>query len=217
MSTLEVIKFRDIIPVRSVNRFLPGVTPRTIEISGEDFSNADEVLINDSIVPEFVIVNKTTMYVQLPSDAQQIRTISIRSANFTRTSEASRIDYKVGNKTRAISGILRLTQLFVRYLLTSQGSDIYHPNEGGGLQDVVGILGSTNKTAPILSAVNSAVRRTTDQIVRNQLNLPGLSLDERLLSASVLDLRTTQGLDEVVARVLLVSYAGNEATVNLQL
>lgn len=216
MPTLETIKFRDLIRVNAVSGIV-NRDPLVVRVEGEDFTNVDEVLVNDVRVEEFIVVNQKEMLITMPGSVRQIRTVSVRSSNFTRTSAASFVDYKVGDKTRAVSGILRLTQLFVRYLLTSPGSDIFNPGEGGGLQDAVGVLGSTNKTAPILAAVSRAVQQAADQIVRNQLSQTNLPLDERLLTATVLELGTTASLDEVVARVLLTSYAGTDATVNLQL
>lgn len=216
MPTLETIKFRDLIRVNAVSGIV-NRDPLVVRVEGEDFTNVDEVLVNDIKVEEFIVVNQKEMLITMPGSVRQIRTVSVRSSNFTRTSAASFVDYKVGDKTRAVSGILRLTQLFVRYLLTSPGSDIFNPGEGGGLQDAVGVLGSTNKTAPILAAVSRSVQQAADQIVRNQLSQTNLPLDERLLTATVLELGTTASLDEVVARVLLTSYAGTDATVNLQL
>lgn len=216
MPTLETIKFRDLIRVNAVTGVVSR-NPLVIKLEGEDFSNVDEVLVNDVKVNEFIVVNRKEMLVTMPGSVRQVRTVSVRSSNFTRTASASIVDYKVGNKTRAISGILRLTQLFVRYLLTSPGSDIFNPGEGGGLQDAIGVLGSTNKTAPILAAVSRSVQQAADQIVRNQLRQTNLPLDERLLTATVQELGTTASLDEVAAKILLTSYAGTDATVNLQL
>lgn len=217
MSTLEVIKFQDIIPVREITRIVPNVFPTTIEIEGDDFSSVEEVFINETKVPEFVIVSKKKMFVTLPETVRQVRTISVRSAEFTRTAEGSKVSYQIGNRSRQVNGVLRLVQLFIRYLLTSPGSDIFSPTEGGGLQEAVGVLGTTNKTAPILSVVNACVQRTQDQVTRMQLNQNGLTLDERLLSVEVLDLSVNQNLDEVTARLKIVPYSGDEALVNIQL
>lgn len=210
-NTLEVIKFRDVIRVTDVTRFVPGLAPLTVELRGEDFSLAEEVEINDVRVPEFIIINKTTIFAQLPENVKTVRRLSVVSAGFTRTAEASRIEYRVGDKTRAISGILKLTQLFIRWLLTSPGSDIFNPQDGGGLQEVAAVVGNTKRPEPVMAAVVRAVTQTADQIRRSQQSSPGLPLSERLLSATIEDLGVISDSEEVRIRVRLESFAGDEA------
>ena len=109
MPQLEVIKFRDLIPIQSVPRYVPGFDNPTIEITGEDFSSAASILINEVPAPEFIIVNKHSLYVQLPEAAQNgISTIEVLSSKFTRTTSSSKISYEIGDKTRTVSGILKL-------------------------------------------------------------------------------------------------------------
>ena len=42
---LEVIKFRDLLPVRTVSRFVPGMPEPTLEILGDDRSRAVTVYV----------------------------------------------------------------------------------------------------------------------------------------------------------------------------
>lgn len=218
-AVLEVIKFRDIIPVREVARFLPGITPLTVDLRGADFSSVEDVLINDVSVPEFMIINSQTIYAQMPSNVKTVRTLQVVSSGFTRTARASRVDYKVGDKTRSISGVLKLTQLFIRWLLTTPGSDVFDPQIGGGLQEVAKHAGTTGRPASIMSAVVRAVSETSEQIRRSQVGAlgAGLPLDERLLAATVLDLGGVRAIDEVQIRVRIESVAGEDGIAALSL
>jgi hypothetical protein len=216
VDTLEVIKFRDVVRVTAIPRFVTR-TPLTVELNGDDFSAAETVLINDAAVPEFIIVNKNTIYAQLPANIQTVRTLQVVSSNFTRTAEASRIDYKIGTTTKKISGILKLTQLFIRWLLTSPGSDVFNQESGGGLQDVAAIVSNTGRSEPVQAATVRAVSLTSEQIRRSQLSTPGLPLDERLLAATVLDLGSIRTTDEVRVRIRLESVAGEDAIAALVL
>ena len=216
MSTLSVIKYSDLIQVSSVNRIVSR-NPLVIEIEGSDFTSVSEVLVNDVALSEFIVVSKKIIYITLPSNIKQVRTLSVRSASFTKTDTGSIVEYKIGNKTKSVSGIIRLTQLFVRYLLTSPGSDIFNPTEGGGLQDIIGLIGTTGSDSSALGALSQAVRKASDDIIRAQSNTPGLSLDTRLLSAQLLHLGSANHTDSVEMRVLLTSYAGVDATANLVL
>lgn len=217
MTALEVIKFRDVVPIRQVVRFLPNFSPLTVELRGDDFSDAEDVLINDVSVPEFMIINAQTIYAQMPSNVNAVQTLSVISSNFTRTARASRVDYKVGTKTRAISGILKLTQLFVRWLLTTPGRDVFNPQNGGGLQEVARLAGNTGRPASVMSAVVQAVSLTAEQIRRVQTGGGGLPLDERLLDATVLDLGAPRARDEVRIRVRIESVAGEDGVAALSL
>jgi hypothetical protein len=215
--TLEVVKYRDIVRVTSIQRFVPNLPAPTIEIIGEDFSSVEQVSINDIPVPEFFVVNRTTLWAQLPEDAKAIRTISVVSSNFTRTAEASLVEFKIGTKPKTISGILKLTQLFTKWLLQSPTSDIFNPERGGGLQDFVGRLVSTHKIDPILGSITRAVEKTANEIRRSQINAGRLPLSERLLAATLIDVSVASGLMEARAKVRIDSMAGDSAINDLLL
>ena len=216
MSTLSLIKYSDLIPVSSVNRIV-SYNPMVIEIEGSDFSSVSEILVNDIVLEEFIVVSKKIIYLTLPPNVQQVRTLSVRSTSFTKTESGSIVEYKIGNKTKTVNGILRLTQMFIRYLLTSPGSDIFNPTEGGGLQDIVGVVGTTGKNSSVLGALSQAVRKTSEDIIRTQRSLTNLPLEARLLSARLLDLASTKNTDSAQMRILIESYAGKDATANLSL
>ncbi len=209
-ATIEVIKLRDVIRVRAIPRFVPDL-PRTIELKGEDFRAAENVMINDVNAKEFLIVNPTTIWAQLPDGVTAIRTVSVLSSNFTKTAEASKVEFRFGTKTKKVDGILKLVQIFSKILLQSPGSDIFNPSDGGGLQDLVGLVVSTHRSEPVLAAISKAVSVTAQQIRRSQTGLSGLSLSERLLSATVVDLSMQRNTDEARARVQIDSVAGQSA------
>jgi len=218
MPQLEVIKFRDLIPIQSVPRYVPGFDNPTIEITGEDFSSAASILINEVPAPEFIIVNKHSLYVQLPEAAQNgISTIEVLSSKFTRTTSSSKISYEIGDKTRTVSGILKLVQLFTKWIMQSPDSDIFNPERGGGLQELVGNFSSTKQMDRILTALTRSVGNTVTQIRASQSNIPSLPLDERLLSAEIIDLDVYAQQMEARARVFLRSVAGDEALASLEL
>lgn len=210
VTTLEIIKFRDVLKVTEIGGFVPNL-PRTIEIKGEDFSSAETISINDIPVEEFVIINKMTALVQLPESVDQVKTIDVISADFTRTAAASTMSFAIGDRSKALTGLLKLVQLFVKVLMTSQGSDIFDPDWGGNLQDIVGSLISTNRTDVVGGAVARSISSTSDQIRRAQLSLSNVPLEERLLTASLVKLSILRQTDEVRVRVLIDSVAGQRA------
>jgi hypothetical protein len=214
---LEVIRFRDLLVVQSIPRFVPGLSPPTLEIKGEDLSSATRVLINDSDVPEFMIVDKQTIYAQVPENVGRISTIEIVSSEFTRTAIGSKLSFEVGNKTRKVDGVLKLVQLFTKWVLQSPGSDVFHPSRGGGLQQLAGRVSTTKDMQPIYASITRSVDTTTAQIRTAQANQTDLPLSERLYSATLVDISIHDQTMTALAQVRLVSMAGGDAVAALQL
>ena len=215
---LEIVRFRDLLTVEAIPRFVPGLPSPTVEIKGEDFRSVEEVRINEVPAPEFMVVNRNTLWAVLPGAAQSgIKTIEVLSSNFTKTNRFSKLDFQIGNKSRKTEGILKLVQLFTMWLLKSPGTDIFKPDQGGGLQEIVGKITSTRNMAPILSAVTRSVQTTTTQIRAAQLNQSQLPIDERLLSAEVIDLNIYEEQMEARLKIRVNSVAGRKAVAELGL
>lgn len=216
--TLEVVKFRDVIKIRSIPRFVPGMSPPMLEIIGEDFSSVEEVKINSVDSPEFMIVSNTRLWAALPAAAREtIRTVEVISSGFTRTAGASKLQFKIGTKPKEISGILKLTQMFTKWMLQSPGSDIFAQNRGGGIQKLVGQITATRRMEPIMAAVTQAVQDTSSQIRAAQIRAGNVPADERLLSAELLDFGIFEDRMEAQARIRLRSVAGDAAVTDLEL
>jgi hypothetical protein len=210
--SLEVIKFRDTVPVLSVPGFVPGTVNPTVELRGEDFRSVERVFINDSRAPAFIIVDKSTLWVELPSGSRErVGKIEVVSSEFTVTNIASKMEFEIGAKTRNITGVLRLVQYFTKWLLQSPGTDIFNPERGGGLQDLAGKLTSSKNMQPIYGSVTRAISQTASQIRTVQANVRGLPLDEKLQSAQAVDFQIHDALMEARVSVAVQSVAGREA------
>lgn len=207
----EVIRFRDLLEVTALPGFVPGLTPTTLIVRGEDLSSAETVLINEMPAPEFIIVNKTTIYAQLPEGTGRIATIEILSSKFTRTIESSKIQFAIGDKTRKVDGILKLVQLFTKWILTSPGSDMFNPSRGGGLQQIVGQVSTTREMQPVLASITRSVTTTVNQMRTSQIGVPDLPVNERILSANLLGLSIDEAQMQARARVLIRSMGGADA------
>ena len=162
-----------------------------------------------------MIISKSTVFAQLPEGVNQISTIEVVSSNFTRVTTASKITFELGDKTRKVEGILKLVQLFTKWILMTPGSDIFNPSRGGGLQQIVGRVTTTRNLQPVNASLTRAVDTTVSQIRTAQSNVPGLPLDERLLSARLEDLSIFQQQMEARARVSIESLGGADAVTEL--
>lgn len=208
--TLEVIRFQDLVSANGITGVVPGLSPVTIELKGEDFSTVDFVEVNNIRSPSVVIVDSQTLWVQLPSDGP-VDSIKILSTQFTRTAQASEIRYLVGDKTRASAGVRRLVQLFIKWLLQSPGSDIFNDARGGGVQSLIGLAASSKRMEGVTAGLTQAVSRTAQQIREMQLDVEGLTLEERLLEARMLNINVVQSVMTVHARIRVVSMTGEDA------
>jgi hypothetical protein len=214
---LEVVKFRDLIPVSSIG-FAKGFNELTLDVTGEDFSSVEKVTVNDIPCPEFIILNKNRLYAQLPDGAKnQISSIEVVSSSFTKTAVASKISYAFGNKTKTVSGIIKLVQLFTKWMLQSPGSDIFNPERGGGLQELVGQIPTSKKMDQVLGALTMVVQNTSTQIRSVQLMYSNLPMDERLLSAELVDVNVYEKEMEARIKVAITSVAGRDAIASLAL
>jgi len=216
-SQLEVVRFRDLVQVLSIPRFVPGLIPPALEVKGEDFRTVERVLINEQTSPEFIIINQKTLYVQVPEAIEKINTIEVLSSGFTRSTASSKLSYEFGPKTRKVEGLLKLMQLFIKWLLQTPGSDIFNPERGGGLLALAGDLGSGTRVDTIMGAVTRAVDSTVSQMRATQINAIGLPLTEQLLSAEIMDFDIFERQMEARVKVQLVSMAGREAAMALEL
>jgi len=214
--SLEVVKFRDALRVSEAVRYVPDQEKRTLEILGDDFRTASYVEVNGAVAPSFRVVNKSTLWIVLPEGiGDELRTVEVVSYGFTKTSRASKVVFELGSQTRKVSGLMKLLQLYTKWLLQSPGSDIFNPGRGGGLQDIMRRVVNIEKMNHIMSAVTRAVDRTTKQIKTSQSGVSGLPLDERLLDANIQGVkRSYEGLG-VHASVMVVSVAGEEAVTSI--
>lgn len=208
---LEVVRFQDLLPVQTMPGFVKGLSPLTLELRGADFSSAEKVVINEITVPEFMIVNKQTVYAQLPEGTQSISSVRVLSSRFSRDVESALVTFEIGSKTRKVEGILKLVQLFTKWILQSPGSDLFNPTRGGGLQQIVGKVATGRDMQPVFASITRAISTTVTQIRAAQINATRLPLSERLLSANLVDMRIYEEQMQARARVSLQSAGGAEA------
>jgi hypothetical protein len=208
---LEVVRFQDLLPVYSMPGFVRGLTPLTLELRGADFSSTERVLINETSVPEFMIVNKHTVYAQLPEGTKAISTVRVLSSKFSRDVESALVSFEIGSKTRKVEGILKLMQLFTKWILQSPGSDLFNPTRGGGLQQIIGKVTTGRDMQPVFASITRSISTTAAQIRSAQIHSSRLPLSERLLSAELIDMKIFEEQMQARARVHLRSAGGSEA------
>lgn len=214
---LKVMFVRDAIPVNKVS--LISRDPPTLRLYGGDFTNASMVIINSIETTDFVVAAPGAIDVVLPEDLQglphNIRSIDVLAETFTST-VTSTLDPRWPPYPAWSQGLHRLVQQFVKVLLTTPGTNLLRRDEGGGLQQLVGVTVADQIHHRELSAgVMLAVKRTVQQIKTR--TPPRLPKEEKLRDVRVdyVQFQPTAAVADV--RLVLTNETDQIALANLGL
>jgi hypothetical protein len=192
--------------------------PRGLKITGEDFRSVDEVLLNGIASPSVVVLSKTSLIAQIPSQlgAGTIVTATVLSNRLTVTPR-SLLRFRVGKTPGRASGLQKLVQLFLKVLFTTPGTDIFNPTLGGGALRNVGATYGPDQGNDLVNDLVIAIDTTSRQIIAVQGRNPSLPREERLLSAKVAHVAFNKAEGALDVRISLTSQAGHTASANLEL
>lgn len=218
MIDLQMIEIRDVIPVKRLE-IAHGVEPRSVYVRGPDMRSASEVWLNEYRSPDFVVIDNKTLLAQVPDAIElgPMRSVTVISSKLTQ-SERSRIQFRLGDATKFVSGIERLIQLFLKILLQTPGTDAFAPDLGGGLLRAAGRL-SRSPTAganTLVADVEVGVSTTRKQILSLQAHEPSLSLQEKLLYARLLEARFSPTDQTLYAIIDIANQAMQSSVVSLE-
>ena len=206
---------QEVIPLIAI-RQVPGMSPRTLDITGTDFRSLDEVLLNEIPAPGAVVVSQTRLLVPVPASLTQatITSVSVLSRRLT-ISQRSIIQFRIGRTPSKVRGILRLMQLFLKVLFTTPGQDIFTPKLGAAALKNIGRTFGKGQSDNIVMDFVLAVETTVRQILAIQSKDASLPFDERLLSARLLGSKYDHEQSALVVSVELTSQAGQAAVTNV--
>ena len=215
MLDIKVIIIKDVLVVNQVG-YLANFAPRTLDIQGEGFLQASEVLINDLPAPEFIVVSNSKILAQIPDS--QTRTTITSVGVFAYKPSASRksvLHFDAGTSISGLTGLEKLVQLFAKMLIQTPGSDRFHPEEGGGLLNLVGQPVGKKNASSLSATVATAVSRTKDQLMTRQSKVNRIPPDERLLRADIQAIGYNPATTTLAVRVAVGAVSGREAVANL--
>lgn len=211
MYGIQLIKLLDLLPVNTV-RNAKGVHPRSLVVTGKDFRNIEKVLINGAESPGFMVYSPTELIAEVPGVFQSapIDSVAVLSSSLT-FSGRSLVMFTVGSRVRKVRGILRLMQVFLRILLRTPGSNLFHRRSGGGLLSRIG----TNITNGAAADAVIAVDTTRTYIVGVQASDRNIPPNERLLSAEVANVSVDPQNGSITLTVLLTNHSGTTAAATI--
>jgi hypothetical protein len=204
MDGIQVVRLLDVLRVNEI-RNATGVSPRSIIVKGQDFENVESVLINGMEAPEFVVYSTTELIAEVPEAISDsiITEVMVLSSALTLT-ERSVVEFTFGTRPRKVHGMLRLMQSFLRLLLRSPGSNLFHPRSGGGLLRRIGDVASRQTAADVAIAINS----TKQYLINVQTAERNIPPSERLLSAEIKALNVDPQATAVYITVVLTNHSG---------
>lgn len=222
MIDIQVVEVRDVLPISAVY-VAEGVDPPTLVVDGRDFNSVHRVFINNVEASSVVVISSTRLTAEIPFElVVNITSVTAVSNRLTST-ERSKITFGISDQPKAVQGIERLIQKFLKILLQGTNRDIWSPSIGGGLLDMVGKTfgkGSGGVTAAASSTLAAdmqiAVDRARSQLIAIQANSPVTNSTERLLYARLLESQFLPHEMAMYGRIELASHAGQSAVVRLQ-
>ena len=213
MFDLQVVRVQDVIALTKTEvATSDGV--RLYRLHGTDFRSVEEVWLNGFQVEDFSILSRTRLVAVAPPgmrEEPQLLSAMVLSAAFTAT-ERSILKFQLTHDR--VDGLLRLSQLFAKVLLSAPGTDIYAPKMGGNLPSLIGSTASKNGSS-MTAAFTQIVNRTKQQVLAFQASRPRIPIAERLASARVVAVNFDPGMGELQGRVQLASVGGRAAVLNL--
>jgi hypothetical protein len=170
----------------------PENVPSTrISLTGRNFLSAEEVKLNGNLV-DFEVVGDRRIEIELPEsmESEYIRTVTVLSSSFTGR-EASVMEFVAGSHLRKVTGLLKAMQQFIKVMMTSPGTDIFHKTYGGGLLSTLSTNLDYENSAPMIGQILASLSRTSKQIISSQAS-KRLPADEKLKSVVLLDLKLSK-------------------------
>ena len=213
---LQCVFPQTIIPLTKVKILASAALPRSLDITGKDFTSVAQVLINDVASPSVVVLSKTRLIAQVPLllANSTLTSVTVVSNQLT-VSPRSLIKFEIPMVPSKVSGILRLMQVFLKILLTTPGRDIFAPRVGGNALAPLAMSYSEDSAGGIISSIILSVTQTQRQIITIQAQDPTIPPAERLLSAAVTNAEFNREEGALIASINLISQAGTQAIANL--
>lgn len=211
----QVVFPQELIQLNSVSE-LVGIAPRTVNVIGQDFRYVDQVEINGFVSPQVVVLSKTRLLAQVPTQVgfNVVTSVSVVSNQLAITAK-SVIAFQIGTVPSKVTGIIRLVQIFLKLLFTTPGQDIFAPKLGGGVLRSLGATFGSGQSTNIVSNFVVSVAAVQKQILALQARDPSLPADEKLLTAKVQSAGYNKNETALVVSVELTSQTGRSALANL--
>lgn len=123
------------------------------------------------------------------------------------------INLGFGKTPKRITGVEKVVQVFLKTLLTSQGSDVVYSNRGTGFPEFTGTHNiQTKDNSEALSLISRAIETAVNQ-AKSILNVSSEGLSSQLQSVELIDVK--QEGDSTSVQMHVLTKAGTTAPIAL--
>jgi hypothetical protein len=220
---IQVLRLEGVLPVSGF--FMLTRVPLVLAITGSGFDDTEAVSANGVGMDEFSVINGRLILVGLPlhmtAPITSVRVSTTKLPNLSVSPHhsvapiRSRVALGLGTRIEGITGIMRLTQIFVKVLFTTPGTSIHNPHLGGGARGLLGAASAPESKA-LVRSFSVAVSRTSEQITSMQAR-SGAPASERLLLANLVGAAFDKESAALSAVVSLTSFDREQAVANITL
>lgn len=140
-----------------------------------------EVRYNNLTVP-FLAVSSSVLLMEVPAGVTELLSISVITST-QKISSTVFFDYTLTGTFSQVEGHLKTVFQYIKLLLTTPGTDLLHPAEGGGVLRLIGK--NVANTNDAVSSVLRAIASTTAQFIAGQTS-PRLQKTEKLANVQVI-------------------------------
>jgi hypothetical protein len=202
MIDIQSIKLRDLAEITSVDFlgrdevlgiFLPGPgepLPVVMDFRGRHFDRAVSVLLN-GVSLQFTIRSPARILATLPDSMTQVQVRSLYIITDSDTfTNSSLYEYVVGTRSETVTGVRKVTQQFIKLLMTTPGSDTFDTSSGGGLSKLPGQL-QRNPHAVLATIAQSIIKVANE--LRDSQQGTRLPPSEKLRSIDIVELSFAKG------------------------
>ena len=221
MNDLRVVHRKGVLEVRRTT-FL-SLDPPVLQVEGVDLIKADEVRLNDFPAPDFEVVGRNRLEVDVPDNLvdQPITSILVLSARAA--GRGSMLFYRISPQSTSApvasgahwGGVDRMVQRFVKRFMSNIGS---YPDfsRGGGIRAQIGANVRATDGSDLRAQISMAIERTARWLREVQGRNPTLTPEEKLVSATMTNVEFNQELGFAGATVILTNEAGTSASVSTE-
>lgn len=116
---------------------------------------------------------------------------------------------------KKISGIDKLIQTVVLAIFNTPGRDVFNPERGSGLPDLIGTNFNPNDPQEATAEVTERIEKIREEIIEDQNALTEESPSELLADLQVLSVDTGINIDSLEVELRLISQSGQSSTIVL--
>lgn len=211
MADISVVFLRELLPIHRTEL----VERDVLRITTERVERVSVVLINGVTSSRVLPVSSTQLLVEIPASVLggAITSVAALSAR-PRTMGSSVISFRLLKETTPSYGLQRLVQRFLLLLLSTQGSDLFSPQQGGGMLALIdNVLRGQDQN--IQGGVQRCITKALQELRRIDAKNPSLSEDERIGEAKLGGIRIDDQTGTIAAQIHLSAMSGQVAVSNL--